>query len=141
MRRHSSFPGIASVFLLLFACAPQNTLRFEDMHIVYTPGPVLGMYGTIHNGTEHALVVESVRSNRFKKIEIHQTTTSENRMRMERIETLTIPAGSAVELAPNRAHIMLFEATEPVKNGEIIPVTITLSGTDHSLEVLVRENP
>ena len=141
MRRFPAFPGIVSGILLLFACSPQNILRFEDMHIAYTPGPVLGMYGAIHNGTGNAHVLESVRSDRFKRIEIHLATTSEGRMRMERIDTLTIPARSAVELAPGKAHIMLFEATEPVKNGEIIPITITLSGTTHSLEVLVRGNP
>lgn len=141
MNRIAVYSAILLSLACLSACSLQSTLRFEDMHIAYTPSPVLGLYGTIHNDTERDLVLEAVKSSRFRRIEIHQTTASEGRMRMEPLDRLNIPARSSVKLAPGQTHIMLSEATEPVKKGEIIPITMTLSGTTHSLEVLVRENP
>lgn len=132
---------LLTTLISVLACNAQHTLHFQDMHIVFSPGPVLGMYGTILNGTDEDLVLEKVESPRFQSAEIHRSIASEGRLRMEPIDSLRIPAHEEVQLARGAIHIMLSGATRPVQEGDIIPVILTLNNTAHTIEVIVRGNP
>ena len=54
---------------------------------------------------------------------------------MRRVESLTIPARSAVELAPGGTHVMLFDVNPPLVAGEAATMTLTF---DNNQQETVR---
>ena len=60
-----------------------------------------------------------------KKIELHRSTMEEGIHRMEQVESIVVPAGGTVELAPGGLHIMLIGLKFMLMAEETIPVTFT----------------
>ena len=60
-----------------------------------------------------------------KKVELHQSTMEEGIHRMEKVESITVPAGGTVELAPGGFHVMLVDLKFMLMEEETIPVTFT----------------
>lgn len=60
----------------------------------------------------------------FPKVQIHTTEEQDGVARMIHIDTLTIPAGETVELAPGGYHIMFMGLSEPLQDGDEIPATL-----------------
>lgn len=122
---------IALAFASLCACgAPTvgtNSIEIRDHWAAPTPGgvEVSGGYLTIANesGQDDRLV--GARSPRAASVEIHEMTMDGAVMRMRPVESLTIPAGESVTLAPGGLHLMFIGVTEPFAEGEEIPLTLT----------------
>ena len=51
-------------------------------------------------------------------VEIHSMTMDKGVMKMRRLETLNLPKGKTVSLAPGGFHFMLFDLKKPLKVGE-----------------------
>lgn len=81
------------------------------------------------------------------KIELHRSTMEDGIHRMEKVESIVVPAGGGVELAPGGYHVMLVGLKFMLMAEETIPVTFTFEragdittgvavetrgGTDHS---------
>ena len=60
-----------------------------------------------------------------KKVELHQSTMEEGIHRMEKVESIVVPAGGTVELAPGGFHVMLIDLKFMLMEEETIPVTFT----------------
>ncbi|MFN3211362.1 MAG: copper chaperone PCu(A)C [Roseovarius sp.] len=60
----------------------------------------------------------------FPKVEIHTTEETEGVARMIHVETLPIPAGETVELAPGGYHVMFMGLDAPFEEGQKIPATL-----------------
>jgi copper(I)-binding protein len=63
-------------------------------------------------------------------VEIHEMKMDGNVMKMRAIAGLDLPAGKVVELKPGSYHVMLMDLKRPLKNGETVPVTLTIEGKD-----------
>ncbi|CAG1008035.1 hypothetical protein BURK2_03684 [Burkholderiales bacterium] len=61
-----------------------------------------------------------------KTVEIHAMEMKEGVMKMFAVPKLDLPAGKTVRLAPGGYHIMLIGLVEPLKNGQSVPLTLTL---------------
>lgn len=61
-------------------------------------------------------------------VEVHQMVMSGNVMAMRAIDDLALPAGKAVELKPGGYHVMLIDLVKPLKAGDKVPITLTISG-------------
>ena len=59
-----------------------------------------------------------------------------NLMTMRAIDRLELPAGQQVRLAPGGQHIMLMDLKQPVKNGETVPLTLTVEYADRQRETV-----
>ena len=59
------------------------------------------------------------------KVELHRSTMEEGIHRMERVESIVVPAGGTVELAPGGLHVMLIDLKFMLMAEETIPVTFT----------------
>jgi len=66
--------------------------------------------------------------------ELHQMSMKDNRMTMAPVEGIDLPAGKTVELASGGYHIMLMGLKRQLKEGESIPVTLTVEGKDRKRE-------
>jgi len=60
-----------------------------------------------------------------KIVEIHEMKLSGSMMTMSAVDRIALPAGKAVELKPGGYHVMLFDLARPLKQGEILPLTLT----------------
>ena len=59
------------------------------------------------------------------KVEFHRSTMEDGIHRMEKVESIAVPAGDAVELAPGGLHVMLVGLKFMLMAEETIPVTFT----------------
>jgi len=68
--------------------------------------------------------------------EVHEMTMQGDVMAMRAIEALELPAGQSVELKPGGHHLMLMGLTRPLKDGETVPLTLTIQGKDGRRETV-----
>jgi copper(I)-binding protein len=64
------------------------------------------------------------------RVEIHQMEMQGHTMRMHAVDGVDLPAGQAVNLAPGGYHIMLLGLRRQLKEGEQVPLTLTVQGAD-----------
>ncbi len=60
----------------------------------------------------------------FPKVEVHTTEETDGVARMVHVETLPIPAGQTVTLAPGGLHVMFMGLDAPFEAGDQIPATL-----------------
>lgn len=58
------------------------------------------------------------------RAEIHEHVMAKGVAKMRRIEGLAIPAGRSVVLGPSGHHIMLLDLKAPLKEGDLVPLTL-----------------
>jgi len=58
--------------------------------------------------------------------EIHTMSMKNGVMEMRKIDSLDLPAGKTVSLAPGGNHIMLIGLKKPLKEGDKVAITLTL---------------
>lgn len=61
-----------------------------------------------------------------KIVEIHEMKMEGGVMKMNAIDRLPLPAGKAVDLKPGGYHVMLMDLTRPLKEGDTVPLTLTV---------------
>jgi copper(I)-binding protein len=75
-------------------------------------------------------------------VEIHEMAMDGSTMRMRPLPGgLDLPAGQAVELKPGGYHVMLMDLKQPLKDGDVVPVTLTIEGRDGKRETLEVKAP
>ncbi|SOB76349.1 hypothetical protein SAMN04488490_2034 [Marinobacter sp. LV10R510-11A] len=90
------------------------------------PGTPMGVgYLVIRNHGDRDITLISASTPRADRVSIHETLMKDGVMRMQPLKSgLKISAGEAVELKPYSYHLMLEKLTEPLKEGESIPLTL-----------------
>lgn len=57
-------------------------------------------------------------------VEIHEMAMEKDVMKMRQIPGLDLPAGRTAELKPGGYHVMLMDLKQPLKAGEMVPMTL-----------------
>ncbi|MBM3389279.1 MAG: copper chaperone PCu(A)C [Betaproteobacteria bacterium] len=91
-----------------------------------------GMFASITSGRGGRVV--SASSPVAEVVEIHEMAMENNVMRMRAIAGLDLPAGKPVELKPGGFHVMLMGLKQQVKEGDTVPVTLVVEGSDGKRE-------
>jgi copper(I)-binding protein len=102
------------------------------------PGqPVAGGFlKLINKGTTDDKLI-SATSPKSGRMELHEMAMKGDVMEMREIEGgIAIAAGATVELAPGGLHVMFFDVTETLKDGDMVPVTLTFEKAG-SVELMV----
>ena len=120
--------GLLSLFATT-ACQQDTgpAIAITDVRIIAAvPGSSAGVaYMTIANNSETAMVINSVRSPQFDRVEMHETTIDDQGVsRMNRLEQVEIPAESTGEFRPGGKHLMLMDARPDTAAGS--PVTLEI---------------
>ena len=91
-----------------------------------TPGgaTIGAAYGEIKAKDGAADTLISASSPGAGRVEIHTHTMDDGVMKMRRIEKLPIPAGGSAVMKPSGDHIMLFDLKAPLKEGDVLPLTL-----------------
>ena len=58
-------------------------------------------------------------------VQLHDMQMDGDVMRMREIPAIDIPAGQTVELKPGGLHVMMIDMKGPMKEGDMIPITLT----------------
>lgn len=104
------------------------------------PGRTMAGFVVIGNSGESDIELVGGESPQFERVEIHTMSMDEGMMRMRRLESLTVPAGETVELAPRGVHLMLFEPRERLSAGDRIEIElIDAGGKRHAFTAEVRK--
>lgn len=119
-----AFAGLA---LAVFA-----TAAFADVTVKepWVRGTVQGQKATgafmqLSSSTDAVLVAAS--SPVAKVVELHEMAMDGGVMKMRAVPNLPLPAGKTVDLAPGGYHVMLMDLTQPLKDGEKVPITLTIA--------------
>ena len=80
----------------------------------------------------------SVASPVAKDVQIHEMSMKDDVMRMGPVDSVALPAGKTVKLDPNGYHVMLMGLTGQIKEGDQVPLTLTVQdakGEKQAVEV------
>lgn len=69
-------------------------------------------------------------------VEVHEMAMQDNIMKMRQAPAIELPAGKTVDLKSGGYHIMLMNLTQPVKEGESVPLTLVFEGKDGQRETV-----
>ena len=98
--------------------------------------PSSGAFMTLTADSDSTLL--SVASPVAKDVQIHEMSMQDDVMRMGPVDSVALPAGKAVTLDPNGYHVMLMGLTGQIKEGDPVPLTLTVEnakGEQQAVEV------
>jgi periplasmic copper chaperone A len=100
-------------------------------------------YLVIENDGPTAETITAVSSPDFARVELHDHVMDGAMKSMVKLTSLEVPGKSQIMLAPGGKHLMLFDATRDLKNGDSIKVTFTFSnsGPIETNFVVLKEMP
>ena len=128
-------------FLLLAGLQAQaaNTLTLSEARIF---APIKGTnatagYGVLKNDGSKPVSIVIGTVDGFKVTELHETSEKDGKMKMSKVENVVIKSKQSFEMKPGGHHIMLFEATREIKEGDTLPVQILVDGKKESYDFKV----
>lgn len=77
-------------------------------------------------------------------VEIHEMAMVDNVMKMRAVSGIDLPAGKAVDLKPGGYHVMLMDLKRQIKEGEKVPLTLVVEGSDKkrsTIEIKAQARP
>ena len=130
------------LILALLICslpAVAESLQVTDAWIKNLPMavPVRAGYMHISNIQNREVTIVSLQSKSFESIEIHQSLEVDGMMSMRPVDTLSIPAGASLELAPGGFHLMMMNPLDKLIPGQ--KVTVTLYYEDQKMQLIEME--
>jgi len=122
MNRHL----IASLAAGLFATSALAQVTVTDPWVRATvpAAKSAGAFMHLQSATNARLV--GVSTPVAGRAEIHEMAMENNTMRMRAVEGIDLPAGKPVHLASGGYHLMFFGLKRQLKEGETVPVTLTV---------------
>lgn len=84
---------------------------------------------------ENATLIE-VSSPLAAVVEVHEMIMDNGVMKMRARPRLDLPAGKSIALKPGSYHIMLMELKQPLRKGDMLPLTLKIEGQDKKLHTL-----
>lgn len=93
-----------------------------------------GVWFSITSKQEAKLV--AVSSSYANNAHLHTMSHEHGMMKMRAIESIALPAGKAVELAPGGNHVMLQGLTQPLNAGEHVPLSLSVQFANKRTETM-----
>ena len=94
-------------------------------------------YGVLKNEGAKSVTVVIGNVDGFKATELHETTEKDGKMKMSKVDKITIDPQQSFEMKPGGHHIMLFDATREIKEGVTLPVQLLVNGKKESYDFKV----
>jgi copper(I)-binding protein len=126
MKRLFGLIVVLAALILPFAVAAQGPgVEIKHPWSRATFAKTGAAYLTIHNkgGASDALI--AVSSPTANKAMVHRTIMEEGVMKMRPALPVELAPGATVKLAPGGLHVMLMGLKAPLKEGEVVPITLT----------------
>lgn len=135
---HSKF------FFLLVLCGCSSLVK-ADLQVsnswvkLAPPGAKANAaYAQFYNPEHEAVVITSLSASCCKTLMLHRTRYENDRAFMEHVSELIIPAQSHVDLVPGGLHIMLMDASKPLRVGDQVEIQLRFNnGRQQTIHLLV----
>jgi copper(I)-binding protein len=111
--------------LPLAALAQQVSVKDAWVRATVTGQNATGAFMQLASASDTSLV--AVSSPVAKVVEVHSMVHEGGVMKMRPLQSLPLPAGKPVDLAPGGYHVMLMDLVQPLKEGEKVPLTLTFA--------------
>jgi copper(I)-binding protein len=110
--------------------------RVEDPWVRATVAgqPSSGAFMRITADTDSTLL--NVTSPVVKDVQIHEMSMTNDVMRMGPVDAVPLPAGKTVALDPDGYHVMLMGLNGQIKEGDQVPLTLTVKNAKGETEVV-----
>lgn len=130
--------GLLGLSLLGLGLHAQAQTEVQDPWVRATvPGqPATGAFMHITSTSDSRLV--GVSSPVAKAVQIHQMSMKGDVMNMQQVDSVELPAGKTVVFDSNGYHVMFMGLAAQVKEGDQVPLTLTVEddkGVRESIEV------
>ncbi|MBF7730744.1 copper chaperone PCu(A)C [Pseudomonas sp. N040] len=99
--------------------------------------PAGAAYLVIHNKGTNADTLLSASTPMADKAELHTHVMFGEVMKMQRVDSVGVPAGGEARFAPGGNHVMLFGLKQPLVAGEFFPLTLVFEKAG-AVEVQVK---
>lgn len=99
--------------------------------------PSTGAFMTLQADSDSKLL--SVQSPVAKTVQIHQSSMKDDVMSMRQVESVELPAGKPVNFDPHGYHVMLMDLTAQVKEGDKVPLILTVENAKGEKETIKVE--
>lgn len=118
--------SVLALVLYTFAAQAADTISISNAWARATaPGQDVGaVYMTLKSNTNLSLT--KVETPVADTVEIHEMSMTNGVMKMRMMETLSLPAGKAIKLAPGGFHFMLFDLKKPLQANSQIELVLSL---------------
>lgn len=138
MKTSYNSASLAIVALLLWPLSALAQVSVSDAWVRGTVAgqKVTGAFMQLTSPVDAALVDAATPAAKF--VEIHEMKKEGEMMKMKAIDRLPLPAGKSVDLKPGGYHVMLFDLKAPLKEGDVVPLTLTFedkAGKKSTVEV------
>jgi len=98
------------------------------------------IYLTLSNTGSSDMKLVAASAEISERLELHTHKHADGMMKMQQVDFIALPSGSEALLAPHGDHIMVFDLSEPLKEGEMITLTLSFGdGSEQVVEVPVRK--
>ena len=103
--------------------------------------PTAPAYFTVHNKGAEADRLLAVDTPAAGRAELHEHSQHGDMMKMQKVDSVTIPAGEQTAFAPSGYHVMMFDLKQPLRDGDRFPLTLHFEhGGDVQVEVVVQRD-
>lgn len=128
--------GLAALVLLGLAlpALAQTTVSDAWVRASVPHQQSTGAFMTLTANSDSKLV--GVASKVAKSVQVHEMTMNGDVMGMREVKTVELPAGKAVTLDPNGLHVMLMGLHDQVKEGDKVPLTLTIEDAKGARETV-----
>lgn len=113
-----------------------QTVVTEPWARATVPGqPATGAFMTLTADSDSTLV--GVDSPVAKQVQVHESSMKDDVMSMHQVQRVPLPAGQPVVFEPSGYHVMLMQLNGQVKEGDQVPLTLTIEdakGVTQTLE-------
>lgn len=86
--------------------------------------PAGAAYFVVHNRSAQGDQVIGASTPRAAKAELHTHVHMGEMMKMQKVDSVAVPAGGEARFEPGGNHLMLFGLTQPLVAGERFPLTL-----------------
>jgi copper(I)-binding protein len=131
--RRSAGRTALCLVLAIAACGPHGPPLTATDNIAVAPLPgreFSAAYLTLHNNSRKTITINRISSPDFAKVEIHETTNIDNIIRMRRLESLVIDAGSSAKFESGGRHLMLIGPNSGLDTGSLITIQIAYNADE-----------
>ncbi len=116
----------AFIFLFsTFYVRAELTISHGTVRLLPPGVPNTSAYFTIENNGDEDRYLVSAYSKIAKTVELHNHVINGESMRMEKQQSVKIPAGESVQFSPGGLHLMIFSLLEPLKEGQKVTLSLT----------------
>ena len=81
-------------------------------------------YLVLANQSSQKMVLKSVTSPDFERVELHTMSMDQGIMKMQHLEQIEIEPRAILELKPHGKHLMMFSPKRKLKEGDTVQVTL-----------------